>query len=132
MTAEPTVEETTRFRPRFGADGLIPCIATSRQGSVLMFAWMNEEALAETLRTGYAHYWSRSRRELWKKGAESGALQHVHAVRTDCDQDVILLEVETPRPDRTCHTGRSTCFYRLVHSGDDGPHLVFDDQGLQS
>lgn len=126
MTDRP-IEETTRFQPRFGADGLIPCITTSKQGTVLMCAWMNEEALSATLRTGLAHYWSRSRQELWRKGAQSGALQKVREVRTDCDQDVILLEIETPIPEKTCHTGRTSCFYRVLRNSDEGPKLVFDE-----
>lgn len=126
MTADRSIEETTSFEPRFGADGLIPCITTSPQGAVLMFAWMNREALSATLRTGMAHYWSRSRQELWRKGAESGAVQNVREIRTDCDQDVILLEIETPIPEKTCHTGRATCFYRVLRNGEDGPRLVID------
>lgn len=115
-----TVEETRRFEPRFDSQGLIPCVVTdAATGEVVMFAWMNDEALQATLRTRRAHYWSRSRGALWEKGATSGAGQHVLEMRTDCDQDVLLLKVERTMPERTCHTGRNTCFYRIVEE-DDG------------
>ena len=123
------IEESGRFTPRFGPDGLLPCFTVdAATGEALMVAWMNAEALEATLSTGYAHYWSRSRRALWKKGATSGALQKVVEVRTDCDQDAILLAVTVADRDHTCHTGRRTCFYRKVPLGE-GPlerPLVFD------
>ncbi|MGQ7794538.1 phosphoribosyl-AMP cyclohydrolase [Faunimonas sp. B44] len=125
-----TIEETTRFRPRFDANGLLPAIVVERaSGAVVMMAWMNEQALAATLETGFAHYWSRSRQALWKKGETSGALQTVVEVRTDCDQDALVLTVEIARPEDTCHTGRPTCFYRTVPLGP-GPldrTLLFED-----
>jgi phosphoribosyl-AMP cyclohydrolase len=127
--AERTIEETDRFRPRFDAAGLMPCIAVdAATGEVLMLAWVNAVALAETLATGTAHYWSRSRRRLWKKGETSGAVQRIVEVRTDCDQDAILYRVEVARREATCHTGRTTCFYRRVRLGEgslDRP-LEFD------
>jgi phosphoribosyl-AMP cyclohydrolase len=115
---EETIEESGRFTPRFDASGVIPCITVdAANGDVLMMAWMNEEALRLTLETGLAHYWSRSRQSLWKKGETSGAVQRVVEVRTDCDQDVILLRAEVSQRAGTCHTGRTTCFYRSVPLG---------------
>ncbi|MEO1252161.1 MAG: phosphoribosyl-AMP cyclohydrolase [Pseudomonadota bacterium] len=123
--ADP-IEETTRFEPRFNADGLIPAVATdASDGRLLMLAWMNAEALSLTLETGEAHYWSRSRKALWRKGETSGHRQRVVEVRADCDQDAIQLVVEQTGP--ACHTNRRSCFYRIVES-EDGPRLVFDDQ----
>ncbi|MDO5492698.1 MAG: phosphoribosyl-AMP cyclohydrolase, partial [Nesterenkonia sp.] len=91
------------------ADGLIPAIAQeAATGEVLMLAWMDETALAATLRTGQATYWSRSRRELWRKGATSGNTQQVRRLRLDCDGDALLLEVDQVGP--ACHTGAATCF----------------------
>ena len=99
---------------RFDAQGLIPAIAQNVQdGEVLMVAWMNRESLAETVATGRAVYWSRSRQRLWRKGEESGHTQTVLAMRIDCDADVILLEVEQTGG-VACHTGRRRCFYRRL------------------
>ncbi len=121
------LEEGGRFTPRFGSDGLIACITTDvGDGTVLMFAHMNEEALKLTLETGIAHYWSRSRQSLWRKGDTSGQIQTVKEIRTDCDQDVILLEVEVGGDGGACHTGRRSCFYRKLQLGPDGPLLVKD------
>lgn len=108
-----SIEEGVEFAPRFGADGLIPAIVTDEAGEVLMFAYMNEEALRRTLATKEAHFWSRSRKALWKKGETSGNVLRVLDVYTDCDQDAIWLRV---RLDGTgaCHTGRRSCFYRAV------------------
>lgn len=108
-------EEGTVFAPRFDAEGLVPVVATSAAtGEVLMLAYMNAEALARTIETGEAHYWSRSRGRLWRKGEESGNTQRVVEMRTDCDQDAIWLKVETAGVEAACHTGRRTCFYRAV------------------
>ena len=108
-------EEGAVFAPRFDADGLLPVVATSaKTGEVLMLAYMNEEALARTIETGEAHYWSRSRGRLWRKGEKSGNSQRVVEMRTDCDQDAIWLVVETAGADAACHTGRRSCFYRAV------------------
>ena len=102
-------EEGTVFAPRFDADGLLPVVATSaKTGEVLMFAYMNAEALARTIETGEAHYWSRSRGRLWRKGEESGNTQRVVEMRTDCDQDAIWLKVEQQGKDAACHTGRKS------------------------
>ena len=118
------IEEGLTFTPKFDDNGLIPCICQSaKTGKVLMFAFMNEEALNKTIETGEAHYWSRSRSELWHKGATSGHVQKVTQITTDCDQDCILISVETDE-DIACHTGRSSCFYRKIISDDaDKTHL---------
>jgi len=115
LDAGETIETTLAFRPRFGPDGLIPAIVTDlKTGDVLMFAHMNADALTSTLATGLAHFWSRSRAKLWKKGEESGNLLKVREVRTDCDQDVIWLAVEIEGHGVACHTGARSCFYRRV------------------
>ena len=109
------LEEGRAFTPRFGADGLITCVTADAQtGAVLMVAHMNAEALARTLETGEAWYWSRSRGELWHKGATSGQIQTVVEMRVDCDQDAILLKVRVGGDGGACHTGRPSCFYRRV------------------
>jgi phosphoribosyl-AMP cyclohydrolase len=96
---------------RWDADGLIPAIAQDVQsGKVLMFAYMNRAALEETVRSGVAVYWSRSRQRIWKKGEHSRHFQKVHAIRTDCDGDVLLLSIEQMGC-IACHTGRQSCFY---------------------
>lgn len=102
---------------RWNADGLIPVIAQeSGTGVILMVAWMNEEALRLTVAEGQAVYWSRSRKKLWRKGEESGHRQRVIRVRLDCDEDVILLEVEQVGG-IACHTGRHHCFFRTLREG---------------
>ena len=109
------IEAGLEFQPKFDADGLIPAIVTDAgTGEALMFAFMNAEALALTLETGVAHFWSRSRAALWKKGAESGNMFNVVEMRTDCDQDVLWLRVSVEGDGHACHTGRRSCFYRLV------------------
>ncbi|WP_342152986.1 phosphoribosyl-AMP cyclohydrolase [Methylorubrum sp. SB2] len=113
--ARAEVEEGTRLTPRFGPDGLVSCIAVDAQdGQVLMLAHMNAEALARTLETGEAWYWSRSRNELWHKGATSGQVQRIVEMRVDCDQDALLIRVEVGGDGGCCHTGRRSCFYRTV------------------
>ncbi len=117
-TPPDKIEESLRFSPRFGADGLIPCIAVDvADGSVLMMAWMNREALGLTLQTGFVHYFSRSRGVIWKKGETSGASQRVVEILTDCDQDVLLVRAKVADRAGTCHTGRASCFYRRVPLG---------------
>ncbi|KQP33198.1 phosphoribosyl-AMP cyclohydrolase [Methylobacterium sp. Leaf100] len=117
------VEEGTVFTPRFDANGLIACIAVdATDGQVLMLAHMNAESLAHTLETGEAWYWSRSRGELWHKGATSGQIQRVVEMRVDCDQDAVLIRVAVGGDGGCCHTGRRDCFYRAVELGSpDGP-----------
>jgi len=112
-TAE--VEHGDQFQPKFDADGLLPAIVSDAlSGEVLMFAWMNAEALRLTLATGFAHFWSRSRRALWKKGEESGNLLSLREMRTDCDQDVLWLRVTVAGGGVACHTGSRSCFYRIL------------------
>ena len=111
------IEEGAVFMPRFDASGLITAVVTDAQdGELLMIAHMNDEALRLTLETGIAHYWSRSRSKLWKKGETSGNLQSVIELRTDCDQDALWLKVRVAGDGPTCHTGRRSCFYRQVQS----------------
>ncbi|HTN62765.1 MAG TPA: phosphoribosyl-AMP cyclohydrolase, partial [Devosia sp.] len=109
------LEEGQAFAPRFDANGLITAI-TMEAGSneLLMLAHMNAAALTLTLQTGFAHYWSRSRGKIWKKGESSGELQRVIELRVDCDQDAIMLVVEQTGRGAACHTGRKSCFYRRV------------------
>lgn len=112
------VETTHLFQPKLDADGLIPVIVTDdREGDVLMFAWMNAEALALTIETGIGHFWTRSRRKIWKKGEESGNFFRVVQMRTDCDQDVVWLRVKVEGMGVACHTGRRSCFYRAIPTG---------------
>lgn len=143
MKAEPLaergdkkqVEEGSAFAPKFDGDGLIPAMAidaTSREP--LMLAYMNEESLRLTLEKGEAVYWSRSRRELWHKGATSGHVQKVREIRTDCDQDALVLYVEQVGAG-ACHTGRGSCFYRSIRPGEDGlrfeqPDRNFDPEAV--
>jgi phosphoribosyl-AMP cyclohydrolase len=124
------LEEGTAFAPRFDAHGLIFAIAQEAQsGRVLMAAHMNAEALQLTIATGEVHYYSRSRKALWKKGETSGEVQKVIELRTDCDQDVVLLTVEQTGRGAACHTGRKSCFYRALEDGalkDSGEPRLFD------
>ena len=124
-SSEDAQDETTAFRPRWDAAGLIPVVAQDEaDGRVLMLAYANEAALRATLATGQAHYWSRSRGELWRKGATSGAVQTVSAVLCDCDQDALIYRVCSEGP--ACHTGRADCFYRqVVMDSNDRMNLTF-------
>ena len=116
--SQQEVESTKFFQPKLDADGLIPAIVTDdRDGEVLMFAWMNAEALALTIETGIGHFWTRSRRKVWKKGEESGNFLRVVQLRTDCDQDVVWLRVQVEGMGIACHTGRRSCFYRAIPTG---------------
>ncbi|MEM7774524.1 MAG: phosphoribosyl-AMP cyclohydrolase [Pseudomonadota bacterium] len=109
------IEGGSTFAPRFDANGLIAAIVTDQvRGDVLMFAWMNEEALTRTLETQVAHFWSRSRGKLWRKGEESGNTLSVVEIATDCDQDVVLLTVRVEGDGVACHTGVRSCFYRQL------------------
>ncbi len=102
---------------KWSDSGLVPAIAQDASSRrVLNLAWMNREALARTVETGEAHYWSRSRARLWRKGEESGHVQQVKSLRLDCDEDVILLEVEQ-RGGIACHTGRESCFFQRLEDG---------------
>jgi phosphoribosyl-AMP cyclohydrolase len=114
------IEEGSAFAPKFDADGLVTCVATdARSGDVLMVAHMNAEALQKTIATGEAHYYSRSRRALWRKGESSGHTQRVVEMRIDCDQDAVWIKVEQQGAG-ACHTGRRSCFYRAVPLGKPG------------
>ena len=112
------LERGTTLAPRFNADGLIAAVTTHAQtGEVLMLAWMNAEALRLTLETREAHYYSRSRQGLWKKGETSGQVQAVVEVRVDCDQDAVWLKVVPGGDGGACHVGFRSCFYRVVEDG---------------
>lgn len=106
-------DETVELRPKFDGHGLVAAIAQDADtGEVLMLAWMNAEALQQTIDTARAVYWSRSRGALWRKGDTSGHEQHVVEIRVDCDQDAVLLKVR--QTGAACHTGRRSCFYRIA------------------
>ncbi len=128
------LEEGTAFAPRFDAHGLIFAIAQEAgSGQVLMAAHMNAEALRLTIETGEVHYYSRSRKALWKKGESSGEVQKLTELRTDCDQDVILVTVEQTGRGAACHTGRKSCFYRALKDGalaDTGEPRLFDPKAV--
>jgi phosphoribosyl-AMP cyclohydrolase len=114
------IEEGLTFSPKFDADGLVTAVATDvATGDLLMVAHMNAEALQKTIATGEAHYYSRSRRKLWRKGEESGHTQRVVEMRVDCDQDAVWIKVEQAGPG-ACHTGRRSCFYRAIPLGQSG------------
>ncbi|KQS63299.1 phosphoribosyl-AMP cyclohydrolase [Rhizobium sp. Leaf371] len=122
------VEEGVVFTPRFDGHGLVTAVVTdAADGMLLMVAHMNAEALALTVETGIAHYYSRSRKALWKKGETSGNLQTVIELRTDCDQDAVWLRVKVAGHDATCHTGRRSCFYRSVDIADGAVRLTVRD-----
>lgn len=116
-----TLDKTPEFSPQWNADGLLPCITIEdSSGEVLMMAWMNEDALCKTLESEEMHYWSRSRGELWHKGATSGQIQTLVSLSIDCDQDCFLARVTVQSdPPVACHTGRKSCFYREITIGKD-------------
>lgn len=108
-------EHGTRLQPKFGADGLVTAVAVdAHDGTILMLAHMNKEALEKTLETGKAHYYSRSRKALWLKGETSGQIQTVRELLIDCDQDAIVMRVTVGGDGGACHTGARSCFYRRV------------------
>lgn len=114
------VEEGSDLAPKFDSDGLIPCVTTNADtGEVLMLGYMNEEALAQTIATSEAHYWSRSRRCLWHKGATSGLVQHVVQLLIDDDQDAVWLRVRVADSGASCHVGYRSCFYRSIELGGE-------------
>lgn len=124
MTRDPWLEQV-----HFGPDGLVPVVAQDhRNGNVLMLAWANRQALEQTATTGDAHYWSRSRKALWRKGETSGHSQRVREIRLDCDGDTVLYRVDQVGP--ACHTGQPTCFSTVVRPGgaetqsEPGAHLL--------
>lgn len=135
--ADPTtldheaIEEGTLFAPKFDAHGLVTAVAQEAGSNrVLMVAHMNAEALRLTIETGEVHYYSRSRKKLWKKGESSGEIQKLVEMRTDCDQDVVLMLVEQTGRGAACHTGRKSCFYRIVENAEtlrqSGEARLFD------
>ena len=116
--AKNALEEGKALTPRYDANGLIAAVTTHAEtGEVLMLAWMNAEALDKSLSTGEAHYFSRSRNELWPKGATSGQVQVIEEMRIDCDQDAVWLKVWPQGDGGACHTGAVSCFYRVVEDG---------------
>ena len=121
------LEEGSTLSPRFDANGLVTCVTTDAETcELLMVAHMNAEALARSIETGEAWYWSRSRQELWHKGATSGQVQTIVEMRVDCDQDAIWLKVKVAGDGGCCHTGRHSCFYRVQPlGGAAGQALVF-------
>jgi len=136
-TSVEQVEEGTQLAPKFDANGCIPCITIHAETrEVLMFAFMNAEALRLTISTSLAHYWSRSRQELWKKGETSGMFQNVQRMLIDDDQDCVVIEVTLTPPtiggdEASCHVGYRSCFYREVplKPMDGEPlHLKFNDE----
>ncbi len=122
------VEEGQELAPKFDEHGLIACVTTAaHSGEVLMLGYMNAEALKKTILTGEAHYYSRSRKVLWHKGATSGLVQKVVEMRIDDDQDAVWLRVEIPG-DASCHVGYRSCFYRSVPTGNGEVHeLKFEE-----
>lgn len=113
--AAAELEKGLEFQPKFDSQGLIGAVATdSVSGEILMFAWMNADALSRTISTREAHFWSRSRKRLWKKGEESGNVLRITEIRVDCDQDVLWLIVEAGGDGAACHTGARSCFYRRL------------------
>jgi phosphoribosyl-AMP cyclohydrolase len=145
LTGKSEIEEGLVFAPQFGADGLITAVVTDvKSGDVLMVAHMNAEAVAKTIESGEAWYYSRSRKALWKKGESSGHVQRVVELRVDCDQDALWLKVEQAGPG-TCHTGRRSCFYRTIPIGKSGafklefrnadktfdPHVVYSGAAVK-
>jgi phosphoribosyl-AMP cyclohydrolase len=112
------LERGDQLAPRFNADGLVVAVAQHADtGEILMLAWMNDEALKLTVDTGIAHYFSRSRNALWKKGETSGQLQLVEELRVDCDQDAVLIKVRPQGDGGACHVGFRSCFYRVMEDG---------------
>lgn len=124
-TTTAEIEQGLTFTPKFDAEGYIPAIASDhRTGEVVMFAFMNRQALALTIETGVAHFWSRSRNRLWKKGEESGNFLRLRELRTDCDQDVVWMRVEVAGNGVACHTGARSCFYRSIPLGQAGASAI--------
>lgn len=117
------IEGGLSFQPKFDDNGLIPAIVMA-DGDVVMFAWMNRDALWQTIATRKAHFWSRSRQKLWRKGEDSGNVLSVRDIRIDCDQDALLLDCSIAGDGNACHTGAKTCFYRTLKPGAAAPSEV--------
>ena len=121
MAADKTIEQGLDFTPKFDANGLITAIAQdAKTGDVLMVAYMNAQALAQTIKTGNATYFSRSRQKLWRKGEQSGHVQKVQQILVDCDQDCLILKVTVDQGQ--CHIGYNSCFYRALKT--DSPNQL--------
>ena len=121
------VEEGQELAPKFDEHGLIVVVTTAYEtGEILMVGYMNEEAMKETLHTGEAHYWSRSRKVLWRKGATSGLVQHVKEMYIDDDQDAIWLRVEVAGSGASCHVGYHSCFYRKIPVGPEAENRTLE------
>ena len=135
-TSVEQVEEGDQLAPKFDKEGLLPCLTLHAETQeVLMFAFMNSEALALTIETGLAHYWSRSRQKLWQKGERSGMFQKVTRMLVDDDQDCVVINVQLTGPssggeEASCHVGYRSCFYRQVQIGrcDGPPRLYFTER----
>lgn len=124
LDSKSDLETGTILAPRFNADGLVTAVAQDFDtGEILMLAHMNAEALQKTIETHQAHFWSRSRQELWLKGATSGNILYVQEILTDCDQDAIVLKVKL-EGEGACHTGRRSCFYRRIDTKSGQASLV--------
>ena len=122
------LEEGEVLAPRFDANGLVTCVATEADsGEVLMVAHMNADSLKRSIETGEAWYWSRSRRQLWRKGDTSGQIQTIVEMRVDCDQDAIWIRVKVAGDGGCCHTGRRSCFYRVQPLGGAAPSPLRTD-----
>ena len=127
--AKNNLEEGTEFLPKFDSKGLVTAVVTDADsGGLLMVAFMNKEALKLTLETGIAHYWSRSRQKIWKKGESSGNIQKIEEIRVDCDQDALWLKVRVLGAGATCHTGRKSCFYRRLKVKNGVASLEVDSE----
>jgi phosphoribosyl-AMP cyclohydrolase len=132
-TSVEQVEEGNELAPKFDSNGCLPCITRHAEtGEILMFAFMNDEALKLSISTKLAHYWSRSRKQLWKKGETSGMFQHIERILIDDDQDCVILDVTLARPtiggeEASCHVGYRSCFYRQIEPATEGvtPSLSF-------
>lgn len=124
------VEEGNELAPRFDSDGLIAAVTTdAKSGDVLMLGYMNAEAFSKTIETGEAHYWSRSRKVLWHKGATSGLVQKIVDLRIDDDQDAVWLKVDVAGSGASCHVGYMSCFYRSIPTGETpSPELKLEYQ----
>ena len=130
MSAPKEIETGTRFTPRFDEHGLVTCVVTdSRDGTVLMVAHMNADAIGRTIESGEAWFWSRSRKALWRKGETSGNTLRAEELLVDCDQDALLLKVSVGGDGVACHTGRRSCFYRSHPLRQPDADLVFLTKG---
>ncbi|MDX2309523.1 MAG: phosphoribosyl-AMP cyclohydrolase [Hyphomicrobium sp.] len=129
--AKNELEGGLRLTPRFDANGLIAAVATDGvSGEVLMLAWMNAEALSLSIATREAHFFSRSRGRIWKKGEESGNVLEIAELRIDCDQDAVWMKVRMRGAGKACHTGARSCFYRIVPLGTTGSTSLARDESV--